>query len=89
MSLRLTVPLASLAITLAGCSTLTPGVTSLGAAEAFKPIASSPKDTCETQRQIAEHNSRLDTIKTGKEVVYKAHCENAPRVASASREARP
>lgn len=88
MSKKLIVLLPSLGLALAGCSTLTPGVTSLGAADAFKPIAASPRDTCETQRQVAEHNSRLDTIKTGKEVVYKAHCETQ-RVASASKEARP
>lgn len=82
MSQKLILLLLSLAPLLAGCSTLTPGVTSAGAADAFKPIAASPRDTCETQRQIAEHNSRLDTIKSGKEIVYKAHCDNPQRVAS-------
>jgi hypothetical protein len=75
---------------LAACGTPTPGVTSKGALDAFKPIASSPKDTCQTQEEIAEHNSRYDTIKTGKEVVYKAPCRVDPpkpepqRVASSS-----
>ncbi len=50
-------------------------VTIKGAELAFKPISGSPKDTCPTQRQVAEHNSRLDTIKAGKPVVYKAPCD--------------
>ncbi|MFZ4534342.1 MAG: hypothetical protein ACOYOJ_21365 [Alsobacter sp.] len=77
--------LASLCLALAGCETLTPGVTSQGAADAFKPIAASPRDTCETQKQVAEHNSRLDTIKSGKEVVYTAACEPPARTASLKR----
>jgi hypothetical protein len=31
-------------------------------------------DTCETQKQVAEHNSKYDTLKEGKTVVYKAPC---------------
>lgn len=76
---------ASLCLALAGCETLTPALTSAGAADAFKPISASPADTCETQRQVAEHNSRLDTIKTGKETVYRAHCDQPQRVASSGK----
>lgn len=61
-------------LTAGGCATPTP-VTIKGAELAFKPIYSSPRDTCGTQRQVAEHNSRLDTIKAGKPVVYKAPCD--------------
>lgn len=64
----------ALAPLLAGCETLS-YVTTEGAVTAFKPIAMSRKDTCETQKQVAEHNSRYDTLKTGKEVVYKAPCQ--------------
>lgn len=43
----------------------------------------SKADTCETQRQIAVHNSIYDTLKTGKSVVYKAPCETAPKTLEA------
>ena len=33
-----------------------------------------PADTCETKRDAAEINSKIDTLKTGKETVYKADC---------------
>jgi len=75
--------LAAVTPTLGACSTLTPGLTSKGALDAFQPIRGSAADTCETQRQVSEHNSRYETLKTGKEVVFKAHCDKAPqRVAS-------
>lgn len=45
-----------------------------GALKAFKPINGSDLDTCETQVQVAEHNSRYMSIKKGKPVVYKAPC---------------
>lgn len=81
MSLK-PMPLAALLaiLPLAGCSTLTP-VSSKGALDAFKPITSSKADTCQTRQEIAEHNSRYDTLKTGKPVVYKAPCDHQ-RVAS-------
>ncbi len=55
-------------------------VTSDGALKYFKPIESHKADTCETKRQIAEHNSAYDTLKQGKTVVYTAQCE-APTAA--------
>lgn len=74
-SLARTVLLASLLTPiLGGCATPTFVLTSLGAADAFRPIKASKRDTCATQRQIAAHNSVYDTIRTGKEIVYKAHC---------------
>jgi hypothetical protein len=58
----------------AGCSTPTPeALTSKVALSAFKPIASSCKDTKATREQIAAHNSAYDTLKTGKKTVYKPH----------------
>jgi len=46
-------------------------------------------DTCETQRDHAEHNSVLETLKTGKQVVYSAPpCESpAPATAAPSKAA--
>jgi PBP1b-binding outer membrane lipoprotein LpoB len=35
-------------------------------------IKPSRDDTCQTQKQIAEQSSKIDTIIKGKEVVYKA-----------------
>lgn len=31
------------------------------------------------QKAVAEHNSRYDTLKNGKEVVYKAPCQVDPK----------
>jgi len=87
MSRMLTAPAALLVILpLAGCSTLTP-VSSKGAIDAFKPISSSKADTCQTQREVAEHNSRYDTLKRGAVIVYKAQCDvvKPDRVASNSK----
>jgi len=52
--------------------------------QSFKVIQSSPKDTCETQKQVAAHNSVYDTLKGGKAVVYTASCESAPTTAKAA-----
>lgn len=42
-------------------------------------------DTCETQRDHAEHNSVYDTLKQGKQVVYVApSCESGPATAKAA-----
>jgi hypothetical protein len=50
-------------------------VTKKVALEAFEPIRASNKDTCETRRQIAAHNSAYDTLKTSKLTVYKVDCK--------------
>jgi hypothetical protein len=76
--------LALLAATLplAACETLTQALTSSagpapvnsrGAVQAFPPLTYN--SYCEAQRAIAEANSRRDTLKTGKTVVYKAPCD--------------
>ena len=80
---RMLLALALVTLSLAGCATPTP-VTMKGAELAFKPIAGSPKDTCSTQQQVAEHNSRLDTIKAGKPVIYKAPCDVDKKEAATS-----
>lgn len=72
----LALPLVTLA--LAGCATLTPAppLNSSGAVRALPAIQYN--DYCEAQKKIAEHNSRRDTLRTGKRVVYKAPCELSP-----------
>ena len=76
-SLLLLALLLALVPALAGCGTLTPALTKTGALDAFEPITASPRDTCPTQRAVAEHNSRYDSLKSGKEVVYRAACDLA------------
>ena len=67
---------------LAGCETPTSApLTEAGALAAFKPLRASASDTCDTQRQVAEHNGRYDTIKQNKVVVYKAACDVDPKPA--------
>lgn len=70
---------------LAGCSTPTT-VTEAGAtARTIGHIKPSPRDTCETQRQVAAQSSRIDTIVAGKETVYRAKpCEEAKPEAKTS-----
>ena len=41
----------------------------------FRNISMSCKDTPKTRQQIDEHNSVLDTLKSGKAVVYKNDCD--------------
>lgn len=60
---------------LAACSTLTPSLTKTGALEAFKPIRNSPQAPCEMQKEVADHNTVYDSLKTGKSVKYLAPCE--------------
>ena len=83
--MRSALALATLA--LAACSTSTSAPTTKGALDAFKPLSMSRKDTCQTQTEIADHNSRYDTLKTGKDVVYKPPCvrekPKEPKVATA------
>jgi hypothetical protein len=62
---------------LGGCwqtPTSDPTVTKKAVLDVFKPLGSSTRDTCETQRQIAAHNSAHDTFETGRETVYQAPC---------------
>lgn len=64
----------------AGCATNTTGTDAAKIAGAIGHINPSKRDTCETQRQVAAQSSRIDTIKTGKEIVYKsAPCADASK----------
>jgi hypothetical protein len=74
--------LAAVILVLAGCSTPTSAPTTKGALDAFKTLSMSKKDTCQTQREIADHNSRYDTLKTGKDVTYKPPCDVEKKVAA-------
>ena len=59
-----------------------PGTTKL--LDELPRVANSTAAPCRLQREIAAQNSYLDTIKTGKDTVYKAPCDIDPqRVASA------
>jgi hypothetical protein len=40
----------------------------------FKPISSSCVDTAETRKEIRAHNSVLESLKTGRKVVYSDPC---------------
>jgi hypothetical protein len=65
-----------IAISLAGCaagSGQTYGVP-VAVVDPFKPISSSCKDTPQTRREIAAHNSVLDTLRTGRDVKYGDNC---------------
>ncbi len=68
--------LASSLVMVAGCETYPSGTNSKKVADAIGTIEPSRKDTCGTLKQIAEQTSRIETIRQGKEVVYKApNCE--------------
>ena len=63
---------ATMGIVLAACSEVREvPVTDL---RPFKPISSSCEDTDQTRKEIRAHNSVLDTLKTGKPVVYSDPC---------------
>ena len=66
-----------LALVMGGCAgsaTPTPS-TSPGVLEAFPPIRNSKLAPCDMQREVAAHNSRVATFKSGREVVYRAPCD--------------
>lgn len=67
-------PALALSLVLAGCATPI-SVATDSSLKSFTTIQASPKDTCETQKQVAAHNSAYDTLKQGKEVVYTAPCD--------------
>lgn len=71
-----------LILPLAACATPTQ-LTKGGALDAFKPLRNSAKAPCEMQRDVAGHNSVYDSLKTGKDVTYKAPCDiDKSRIAS-------
>ena len=65
-----------LALFLGACSTSDYALTTKVALDSFKPIPNSSVAPCVMQRAVAEHNSKYDTLKTGKETVYKAPGDN-------------
>jgi len=50
----------------------------------FKTISYSMRDTCETQMQIAAHNSVYETLSSGKPVIYEAPCMHAKKAKPAA-----
>lgn len=72
---------------LAACSTLT-GQSEVPAsakavAESIGNMRTREADTCETKKAAAEINSKIDTIKLGKETVYKADCKPTQQAVNA------
>lgn len=59
----------------AACSTNTTATDAVKVAQTIGHVRVSKADTCETQKQAAAQSSKIDTIITGKETVYKARCE--------------
>lgn len=56
-------------------------------AEAIGHVKPSKRDTCETQKQVAEQSSKIDSIIRNAEIVYKADC-TPQRVASTQPETK-
>jgi len=54
-----------------GCATQTVAVSDV---RSFKPLTWSCKDTETTRKGIAAHNSVLESLKSGKRIVYKDDC---------------
>ena len=50
-------------------------LTETGVLAAFKPIANSSKAPCAMQKDVAEHNSAYDTLRTKRPQSYKAPCD--------------
>ena len=71
-------------LSLAACATPTPSLTTKVALESFKPIPNHSAAPCLMQRAVAEHNSKYDTLKSGKLTVYKAPGGNCKQVAASS-----
>lgn len=67
---------------LPACSTPNTVTEARKTAEAIGHVRPSRSDTCETQKQLAEQSSRIDTIITGAEKVYKADCPKSVQTAS-------
>ncbi len=67
---RIIIPL--IAVLTAGCTGYPQATNSKKIADAIGTITPSRNDTCRTLKQIAEQTSKIETIRQGKEVVYKA-----------------
>lgn len=63
---------ACIAAIIGGCAQTVTVTSGASVAESIGHITPSKQDTCETQKQIAAQSSRIDTIITGKETVYKS-----------------
>lgn len=63
--------IAASALLLGACSQTVVPVTDV---RPFRTITTSCRDTAETRKQVIRHNSVLDTLKTGKDVVYGDDC---------------
>ncbi len=88
--LKLLVSLAG-AIVLGGCASgagLSSLTTAAETASSIGHIKPSKADTCETQKQVAAQSSKIDTIVTGKETVYKATCSEQSRTEQSRTEGR-
>ena len=59
---------------LQGCALNTEMTSAKAVAEGIGHVHASRSDTCRTQEQIAEQSSKIDTIITGRETVYKPDC---------------
>jgi hypothetical protein len=71
MAMRIAI-VAALGVSLGACSEVREvPVTDL---RPFKPISSSCVDTAETRKEIRAHNSVLESLKTGRKVVYSDPC---------------
>lgn len=57
-------------------------MTEEGALKAFKPIGNYATAPCPLQKEVSAHNSVYDSLKSKKEIVYKAPCEIAPNLAT-------
>jgi hypothetical protein len=55
----------------AGCATQTVAVSDV---RSFKPLTWSCKDTAQTRAGVVAHNSVLESLKSGKRIVYKDDC---------------
>ena len=67
----------ALALSLGACAgnvTQIP-LTDLGAIKSFKQIPNSKQAPCAMQKAVAEHNSVIATLSSGKETIYKAPCD--------------
>ena len=77
--------MALLGLGASGCSNPTTLLSDTVALKAFEPIVANPADTCGTQKAIARHNSRYDSIRLGKPVSYAAFCELKQKAAAESK----
>lgn len=82
-------------LALAGCSILstgtdaTPPLSAAAVATMIGHVRPSRSDTCETKVQLAEQSSKIATLQTGKETVYKAGCDPGTSGSAAVAQGQP